>query len=82
NSKALSTNVVHYRAIQLAAKLAEKYDSTNAVKYTEWAAQLKNAINEQFWNAERGMYVSYLFDNGKDIAVDKYDMLGEALAII
>lgn len=30
SSKALSTNVVHYRAIQLAAKLAEKYDSTNA----------------------------------------------------
>jgi hypothetical protein len=82
SSKALSTNVVHYRAIQLAAKLADKYDSTNAVKYSEWAVQLKTAINQQFWNADRGMYVSYLFDNGKDIAVDKYDMLGEALAIV
>ncbi|MFW8633278.1 amylo-alpha-1,6-glucosidase [Vibrio natriegens] len=82
SSKALSTNVVHYRALKLAAKLAEQYDSTNAVKYSEWAEQLKSDINAQFWNAERGMYVSYLFDNGKDIAVDKYDMLGEALAII
>ncbi|MCY9875654.1 Six-hairpin glycosidase-like protein [Vibrio natriegens] len=82
SSKALSTNVVHYRALKLAAQLAEQYDSTNAVKYREWAEQLKSDINAQFWNAERGMYVSYLFDNGKDIAVDKYDMLGEALAII
>lgn len=48
NSKALSTNVVHYRAIQLAAKLAEKYDSTNAVKYTEWAAQLKPLSTSSF----------------------------------
>lgn len=82
SSKALSTNVTHYRAMRLAAKLAEQFDSRNAVKYTEWAKQLKLAINDKFWNAQRGMYVSYLFDNGKDIAVDKYDMLGEALAII
>ncbi|MCF7480769.1 amylo-alpha-1,6-glucosidase [Vibrio sp. J1-1] len=82
SSKALSTNVVHYRALKLAAKLAEQFDSSNAVKYGEWAEQLKSDINAQFWNTERGMYVSYLFDNGKDIAVDKYDMLGEALAII
>lgn len=82
SSKALSTNVTHYRAMRLAAKLAEQFDSKNAVKYGEWAKQLKLAINDKFWNAQRGMYVSYLFDNGKDIAVDKYDMLGESLAII
>ncbi|WP_039977149.1 MGH1-like glycoside hydrolase domain-containing protein [Vibrio jasicida] len=82
SSKALSTNVVHYRAMRLAAKLAEQFDSKNAVKYADWAEQLKTAINTEFWNEQRGMYVSYLFDNGQDIAVDKYDMLGEALAII
>ncbi|OAN17995.1 Six-hairpin glycosidase-like protein [Photobacterium jeanii] len=82
SSKALSTNVVHYRAMRLAAKLAEQFDSKNAVKYGEWAKQLKAAINDKFWNDQRGMYVSYLFDNGQDIAIDKYDMLGESLAII
>jgi hypothetical protein len=32
SSKALSTNVAHYRAMRLAAKLAEQFDSKNAVK--------------------------------------------------
>ncbi|MCG7587163.1 amylo-alpha-1,6-glucosidase [Photobacterium sp. OFAV2-7] len=81
NSKALSTNIVHYRALRLAAKLGEQFDSTNGAKYTLWADQLKQAINTKFWDSSRKMYVSYLFDNQGDVAVDKYDMLGEALAI-
>ena len=81
-SKSLSTNVAHYRALKLVAKLAEGIDSTAAARYSQWAADLKDAINQQFWDQDRGMYVSYLFDNKGDIKVDKFDMLGEALAII
>lgn len=81
-SKALSTNVNHYRALRLAAKLGEQFDSSRSAKYNGWADQLKIAINKQFWNDSRKMYVSYLFDNQGDIAVDKYDMLGQSLAII
>jgi len=80
-SKALSTNVNHYRALRLAAKLGEQFDSSATSKYNLWADELKAAINAEFWDSERNMYVSYLFDNQGAISVDKYDMLGEALAI-
>ncbi|MCW8327190.1 Six-hairpin glycosidase-like protein [Photobacterium sp. SDRW27] len=81
-SKALSTNVVHYRALSLAVKLAEGIDSAAAARYSQWASELKTAINQHFWDQESGMYVSYLFDNKGDIQSDKFDMLGESLAII
>lgn len=80
-SKSLSTNVAHYRALSLAAKLAEGVDSTAAVRYKQWAADLKTAINQHFWDPASGMYVSYLFNNRGDLQIDKFDMLGEALAI-
>ncbi|MGF1761066.1 amylo-alpha-1,6-glucosidase [Photobacterium sagamiensis] len=81
-SKALSTNIVHYRALMLAAKLAESYDTSAVTEYQQWANELKQAINAQFWNSTKGLYSSYRFDAKTNIQVDKYDMLGEALAII
>jgi hypothetical protein len=79
-SFALSTNVLHYQALQLAAKLAgERQDATAADAYRAQARALKAAINARFWRADRGMYMSYVGGDGAPF--DTYDLLGTALAI-
>lgn len=79
-SFALSTNVLHYQALQLAAKLAQAHgDATKAKQYLEQAAALKNAIQAHFWRKDRGMYMSYIGGDGTPF--DTYDLLGTALAI-
>jgi hypothetical protein len=79
-SFALSTNVLHYQALQLAANLAgERHDSAAADGYRAQARALKAAINARFWRADRGMYMSYIGGDGAPF--DSYDLLGIALAI-
>ena len=79
-SFALSTNVLHYQALQLAAKLAEAHHETAAARdYRAQADALKQAINAHFWRADRGMYMSYL--GGDGTPVDTYDLLGISLAV-
>ncbi|GLQ51729.1 Six-hairpin glycosidase-like protein [Dyella flava] len=79
-SYALSTNVLHYQALQLAARLAGEHgDAAKAKGYAEQAATLKTAINARFWRADRGMYMSYI--GGDGTPYDTYDLLGTALAV-
>lgn len=78
-SYALSTNVLHYRALQLAATLADRHHDAKAAGYRTDAAALKAAINAHFWRADRGMYMSYI--GGDGTPYDTYDLLGIALAI-
>ncbi|RDS80682.1 MGH1-like glycoside hydrolase domain-containing protein [Dyella psychrodurans] len=79
-SFALSTNVLHYEALQLAARLAEAHgDKAKMKSYADKAAALKTAINARFWRADRGMYMSYI--GGDGTPYDTYDLLGTALAI-
>lgn len=82
-SKALSTNVLHFNALSLAAELArEKNDTATAEKYTHWAAELKQNINNTFWLKDVGLY-STMTTAAEDTApVYKYDMLGNSLAIL
>jgi len=79
-SYALSTNVLHYQALQLAATQATAHhEATAANDYRAQALALKQAINTHFWRADRGMYMSYF--GGDGTAVDSYDLLGIALAV-
>ena len=79
-SYALSTNVLHYEALQLAATLAQAHhEATAANDYRTHAAALKQAINAHFWRADRGMYMSYV--GGDGTPVDTYDLLGISLAV-
>jgi hypothetical protein len=79
-SFALSTNVLHYQALQLAARLAQGHgDNAKMKSYADKAAALKVAINKRFWRADRGMYMSYI--GGDGTPYDTYDLLGTALAI-
>ena len=81
-SYALSTNVLHYQALQLGTRLARQHhDAVLAARYAAQAAGLKAAINRWFWNPRRGLYRSYLGPGDPPLPVDAYDLLGTALAI-
>jgi hypothetical protein len=78
-SFALSTNVLHYEALQLAARMTTQRGDPRAKQYAAQADALKQAINAHFWRADRGMYMSYI--GGDGLPVEAYDMLGLSLAI-
>lgn len=82
-SKALSTNVLHYQALHLAAELArEKNNSALAEKYSNWADSLKQKINEKFWLNDVNLYSTMTTSAEDSAAVYKYDSLGNSLAIL
>lgn len=82
-AKALSTNVAHYKALTLAARLArEQGDGANALRWEGWAVQLKDAINARFWLADAGMYASLTAGHFDGAPLHKFDWLGQALAIV
>lgn len=78
-SYALSTNVLHYQALELAARMATQRHDARAADYHDQAGALKAAINARFWRADRGLYMSYI--GGDGLPYDTYDLLGIALAI-
>lgn len=82
SSKALSTNVGHYKALTLAAQLArESGDAARASRYDRWAAALKKAINKELWLDDEGMYSSLAAGHFDGAPMHKFDWLGQALAI-
>jgi hypothetical protein len=83
SSKALSTNVGHYKALLLAAMLArEQGDSSRAKRYEGWARDLKRAINARLWLDDAGMYSSLTAGHFDGAPLHKFDWLGQSLAIV
>ncbi|UGQ45382.1 alpha/beta hydrolase-fold protein [Massilia endophytica] len=83
SSKALSTNVGHYKALTLAAQLAQEAgDTAVAERYKGWAAALKLAINAGFWLNDAGMYSSLTAGHFDGAPLHKFDWLGQSLAIV
>ena len=81
-SFALSTNVLHYQALRLAAMMAgPRGQAAAAARYTRQAESLKQAINTRFWRPDRGLYMSYIGGPVDPQAFDAYDLLGLDLAI-
>jgi hypothetical protein len=81
-SFALSTNVLHYQALQLAAAMArQRGQAAAAVRYTRQAESLKQAINTRFWRPDRQLYMSYIGGPIDPQPFDAYDLLGLDLAI-
>jgi hypothetical protein len=83
SSKALSTNVGHYKALTLAAMLArEQGDAARASRYDGWARDLKRAINARLWLQDAGMYSSLTAAHFDGAPMHKFDWLGQSLAIV
>ena len=83
SSKALSTNVAHYKALTLAASLAREQGAhAQEAKYAAWALALKVAINERLWLNDANMYSSLTAPHFDGAPMYKFDWLGQALAIV
>lgn len=83
SAKALSTNVAHYKALRLAAELAQQQGEVALhQKYSSWADQLSKAINHAFWLEDQGLYSSLTAGHLNGAALHKFDWLGQSLAII
>lgn len=83
-SKALSTNVGHYILLKTAAELAERLGHhAEQKRYAQWASDLKTAINARFYDENAGLYAAYrLSDVAWSIPVQRYELLGQSLAIL
>ncbi len=82
-SRALSTNVLQYRALRLAARLARELgDSKAGARYDGWADALRKAIDRGFWVPEAGLYATFTTPDRNASPVAKYDLLGNALAVL
>ncbi|HEY1044202.1 MAG TPA: esterase, partial [Telluria sp.] len=83
SSISVSTNAAHYKALTLAAQLAEEQgDRVRAQRYAAWARELRSAINTRLWLDEAGMYSSLTAGHLDGTPMHKFDWLGQALAIV
>jgi hypothetical protein len=82
-SKALSTNVDQYRALRLLTRLSRDAGARDAgARYATWADSLRVAIDRTFWVPAAGMYATYATPNESSRSLEKYDLLGNDLAIV
>ena len=83
-SKALSVNILNYSLLRITSECAGlKQQDEDASRYRQWAVNLKEAINQQFYDEESGLYSTYLISDGLcNIRVKRYDLLGNALAVL
>jgi hypothetical protein len=81
-SFALSTNVLHFQALRLAAQMSrQRGRAAAAARYAREADSLKQAINARFWRPDRRLYMSYIGGPVDPGRFDAYDLLGLDLAI-
>lgn len=78
-TKALSTNVLHYRAYTIAARSARLLGQDPA-PFEERAAALRRAINDRLWVPSLGRYAYYEDADGR--LSDRWEGLGTALAVL
>lgn len=80
-SENLGTNVVHYQAHIILAKMA-KILGEPADQYLSRAQQIKDGINSFLWMKDKGYYGQYLYGRTYLIRSPRFEALGEALAIL
>ncbi len=82
-SKALSTNLLHFRALELASALAEEVGDDDARdRYRAFADDLRDAIQDRLWLEDEGLFSTYVTTFLDPAPVRRYDLLGSALAVI
>jgi Bacterial alpha-L-rhamnosidase 6 hairpin glycosidase domain len=80
-SENLGTNVVHYQAHKILAKMAKILSEPFEV-YEQRSESLKTAINKQLWMEDKGYYGQYLYGRVYHNLSPRFEALGEALAIL
>lgn len=82
-SESLSTNVVHWIALDAAALLARDAGHAQAsVRYRGWADDLLTAVRERLWLQDRGQFSQMLTTTLDQTPVDRFDALGTSLAVV
>ncbi len=82
-SKALSTNLLHFHAMEFAAKLAgDAGDTTKRDRYEAWASELKAAIRDRLWLEEDGLFSTFIPTGLDQASTRRFDLLGSSLAVI
>jgi len=82
-SQSLGTNVAHYNALTIAARMADALYGANAgYKFLQKAIVIKEAINKNLWLEDRGFYAQYLYGRTDLTVSPRFEALGEALAVL
>ncbi|TLX74981.1 glycogen debranching protein [Labilibacter sediminis] len=83
SSQNLGTNMVHYQTLTILSEMAKLQNENKlSEQYSTWADDLKSAINQHFWNEDKGYYIQYLFGRNFDLQSPKSEALGEAFAVL
>lgn len=80
--QSLSTNLLHLRAIEIAAAWAAFVEPGDVPRYGQWAEALRAAIRERFWLSELGQFSAYRMGDLGAAPTHRFDLLGSALAIL
>jgi hypothetical protein len=82
-SKNLGTNAVHFRALNVASRMAELMNEKEIVsKFNAEAQRIKDGINHSLWMPEKNYYGQYLYGRNYDILSPRSEALGEALSVV
>ncbi len=82
-SKALSTNLLHLRALEITAALAsERGDPAARDRYAAWATALAGRIRTRFWDEASGQFSTFAPTFLDPAPARRWDLLGAALAIV
>jgi hypothetical protein len=82
-SKSLSTNVLHFAALQTVAALATaRGDMAAARTYGEHADALRTALRARFWDAAARQFRAFVTTGLDPAPVQRWDLLGSALAVL
>jgi hypothetical protein len=81
-SKTLSTNLNHWKILDVAAKMAnELEEKPDENRYRGWANELKQQIKSNLWLDEPGLFSMMKSTELDQSPVHRFELLGEALAI-
>jgi len=80
-SKTLSTNINHWKILDVAANMAVELNVADAAKYAVWASDLKGRIKSDLWLQDPGLFSMMKSTELDQAPVRRYELLGEALAI-
>ncbi|MFK7990904.1 MAG: hypothetical protein AB8I08_33095 [Sandaracinaceae bacterium] len=82
-SRALSTNLLHLSAMELAADLATERGETDAsARYQGWADSLRTAIRTELWLEDEGQFSTFITTGLDPAPVRRFDLLGASLAVL